>query len=117
MSIFNTTRSNLLHYTKTRNLEKLKSVMNSSDIDFNSVADDCGNNLLHLSVFNNDYFMTEYLLSRGVDYNKKNMFEHTPWDLAIMLRNNSVINKFISYKSDGKILEHFKTLKDNNERL
>ncbi len=52
-----------------------------------NVYDEDGNNLLAIAVMNDQYFVAEYLLLKGIEYRNKNAYHETALDIAI--KNNS----------------------------
>lgn len=45
--------------------------------------DDCGQNLLHLCVRTKNYDLARYLINKKIDKQKRNMFNETPYDIAL----------------------------------
>jgi ankyrin repeat protein len=66
--------------------------------ELNGMIDSNHNNLLHLATLNDNFLMVAYLLELGIDSNKLNKFKKTPWDIAVMNRNDQVLNKYIEYR-------------------
>lgn len=94
-----------------------------TEAELNNMLDSYGNNLLHLAVSNGNYEMVDYLLSRGLDQTRQNKFKYSPWNMAVMFRNEKVLETLIKYKrsdcSDkiAKLEMHNKELKKANEEL
>jgi len=68
-------------------------------VELNNMLDSYGNNLLHIATMNGNAEMVEYLLSKDISSTKTNKFGQTPWNLAVMLRVDEVLDKFTKYKS------------------
>ena len=63
-----------------------------------SVSDTYANNLLHLAVSAQNSPMVTYFLENGISSTKQNKFKQSAWDLAVTLRNNDVMDKFVSHR-------------------
>ena len=65
-----------------------------------------GNSLLHLSVQNENYNLTEMLIEYNADINSRNILEQTALHLAIQTENHKIINLLLEKNgSNWKIIE------------
>ena len=85
--------SNMMHDTKT-----FISTKGYSTYELNNMLDIYGNNLLHIATLNKNPEMVEFLLNNEISHTRLNKFKHSPWDIAVMLRNDEVLDKFTDYK-------------------
>ena len=66
--------------------------------EINNVRDQYGNTLLHLAVEKSSPDLVQILLDKNVLTDVKNKFDETAWTLALMIRNNTIIEKFINHQ-------------------
>jgi hypothetical protein len=71
---------------------------NYTSDSLNQILDTYNNNLLHIATLKNDCQMVEYLLECGLNFVSFNAFGQTSWDIAILLRNEKIINMYILHK-------------------
>ena len=91
----------ILQYVQNGQIYDLKMFIrdrNYSKDSLNQMLDNYKNNLLHIATLKNDFNMVEYLLEIGLDFTLVNAFGQTAWDIAILLRNDKIINIFVSQK-------------------
>jgi len=91
----------ILQYVQSGQVYDLKMFIrdrNYSKDSLNQMLDSYKNNLLHIATLKNDFGMIEYLLEFGLDFTLVNAFGQTAWDIAILLRNDKIINTFVSQK-------------------
>jgi len=91
----------ILQYVQSGQVYDLKMFIrdrNYSKDSLNQMLDSYKNNLLHIATLKNDFSMIEYLLEIGLDFTLVNTFGQTAWDIAILLRNDKIINTFVSQK-------------------
>lgn len=81
----------ILHISKNHLKELKKQCENFSDEQLNTMHDNMNNNLLHLSVINNNEEMVSYFLTRNIDVNHKNTLGYTPFDHAYLFGNKNII--------------------------
>ena len=86
----------VLRLARNGNLRELKLMLLSNE-ELNRIRDDNSDNLLHLATHVESPDMVEYLLDRGLNYNSPNKFGKSSWDLAVMIRNKHVIQKYVTY--------------------
>jgi ankyrin repeat protein len=93
-----------LRIVRNGNLRELKLMLLSNE-ELNRIRDDNNDNndnLLHLATYVESPDMVEYLLDKGLNYNSLNKFGKSPWNLAVMIRNDDVINKYVTYMGISK---------------
>lgn len=66
--------------------------------ELNNVTDCHLNNLLHLSVLNCNHQMVTYFLDKGISYTKQNRFKQSAWDLAVLSRDSSILDKLVQFR-------------------
>ena len=98
---FATRATDALNIVRSGNLKNLKLMLLTSE-ELNNIRDDNNDNLLHLATHAENVEMVEYLLSKGLNYNSPNKFGKSPWDLAVMIRNKHIIQKYVTHM--GKAL-------------
>lgn len=62
-----------------------------------------GNTLLHLSVQNENYNLTEMLIEQNADINSRNILEQTALHLAIQTENHKIINLLLEKNADPNV--------------
>ena len=62
-----------------------------------------GNSLLHLSVQNENYNLTEMLIEYNADINSRNILEQTALHLAIQTENHKIINLLLEKNADPNV--------------
>ena len=72
-------------------------------IELNGMLDVYGNNLLHIATLNSNVDMVEYLLNNEISHTKLNKFKQSPWDIAVMLRNEAVLDKYTKFKGKDSL--------------
>ena len=109
---------NALANVRSGNLMGLKTLV-LTDQDINVIKDDNNDSLLHLATHSENAEIVEYLLSKGACYTTLNKFGKSSWDLAVMIRNKSVMQKYISYmiRSNGDHVIEVNNFKRVNSRL
>jgi len=94
-SIDNSSKS-LFRYVTDRNIASLKYCLSTkSPQEINNIKDDYSNNLLHIATTIEDYPIIKYLIEMGIDKNKKNMHNVSPWDIAVRTHNQQIIQVLI----------------------
>ena len=66
---------------------------NNISLDDEKLIDSSNQNLLHLSVKTKNVMLTEFLLDKKLDKNKKNIFGETPIDIAFKDQNREMVEK------------------------
>lgn len=90
---------------------KIKSLVNKHPnlmIDL----DNYGNSLLHVATRINDHKVVEFLLKKGAEMNNMNKFGETPWTICIGNRDIEMIDIYLHYITELKLLEQ----KNNSNR-
>lgn len=84
------------------NLNKVKILVESKGYTSanlnNTYVDTHKNTFLHLAIMNNNIYITNYFLEKGIRYDKQNKLGQSPWDIAIAFRYGNVIEKIIEYR-------------------
>jgi ankyrin repeat protein len=115
-------RKMLLENTRDGNFSNFKFIISKYNVtlgELNNCKDDSGNNVLHLATQREHAEMVEYLLNMGMIHTVLNIFRKSPWDLALMLRNNDVIDRYVKHMGK-KFCNHMyelDSLKKENSNL
>lgn len=92
---------NLVSSNSSNCLNKIKNLIESKNYnstELNMIEDSYQSNLLYLAVMNLNVEVVEYLLEKGLNASKKNKFNFTPWNIALTLNNNEIIEKFVLFR-------------------
>lgn len=91
-------RHELFNYVLTKNLASLQSqiLVGKISVDLlNKLVDKYGNTMLHCAAMIKDPQIASFLISFGVDKNRKNMFGKTAFDYAVDSKDRSVVEVFL----------------------
>jgi ankyrin repeat protein len=86
---------------------------NYFDINSSAEYDTFKLTLLHIATETNNEELVRFLLSKGADFNQKNRYDKTPWDIAILHGNQKIIDLYLLKKEEGKNKELEKLKGDN----
>jgi hypothetical protein len=97
-----TEEDELVRGVNSNNLYRVKQLVDSNNFtssDLNTISvDKYKNNLLHLSTMLKSHNLVSYFLDKGVNFNTKNTFGQTAWDLAVLTHDDSLTEKFILHR-------------------
>ncbi len=99
-----------------QNADRVINRLDRHHLSINNYLDDCGQNLLHVSVRCGNYEFSKRLLLRGVDVKKINCFGETPLDVAVQ-RNDVALVKLLLNEDNQAFKEELKFTKNENGRL
>ena len=99
-----------------QNIDRVQSRADKYRLNLNNFSDDCGQNLLHISVRNGNYDFTKKLIVRGVDSLKINSIGETPLDIAVQ-RNDVPLIKLILHEDTQVYKDEVKYIKRENQQL
>lgn len=87
--------------------------------ELNSIVDCYSNNLLHISVMNNNNEMVSYFLSKGLSYTALNKFKQSAWDLAVSSKHDQILETIVGFRSKQENPDNVKIslLTSENESL
>jgi len=102
MSVLLRDPHDLIHTIMNQSVLTFKNKIRSLHVsELNEVADQYNNRLLHLAVKKSSHELVQILLDKNVLSEVYNKFDETPWMLAVISRNNSIIEKFVNHKIDA----------------
>lgn len=93
----------LLQSFLSLNFESQKEQIKQSPNLLNLCDQNTGNNLIHLSVQNENYPLLEFLIENGGDINSRNCLEQTPLHLAVQTENHKIINLLLEKNADANV--------------
>lgn len=103
----------ILNFARDNSLENIKKIIIKgcyTGSELNDMRDNNLNTPLHLAVLNSNIEMIEFLMRCKMDIHKKNKFRRSSWDLAILIRDSNIIDKFVK----SMISSQKKNLKNSN---
>ena len=109
---------NIFSSVISEDVEKLKIHVNQmTDTQIDAIIDGHNNNLLHIAVLIGNKQIIEYLLTKNVDINFKNVFGQSPLQNAMNKKDEEIIKLIMTYeikKYESPIIE---SLKADNIKL
>lgn len=90
----------------------------------NNLVDECEQNLLHIAAKTKNYELANYLIANGINKNKKNIFNETPFDIAMKNGDQKMLEILfdqesnLRFKTQNAILNgKVSDLESNNVKL
>lgn len=90
----------LFEFCEAGDLDSLSKAIKKNSIDVNSVRDELGNSLLHISAKNSNLKVSKYLIENGIDTDLKNKNLDTCFHLSILSKNPELVDLFIEQFCD-----------------
>lgn len=89
----------LIDYVIKNSLPDLKKALDNFPLyPMDTILDKYENNLLHIATIANQPQIIRYFLNKGLSCSKLNKFGQSAWDLALLNRNQLVIDEFLTHK-------------------
>jgi hypothetical protein len=98
--------TDIIKYVTNNSLFDVKDFITNkcyTTLELNGMLDVYGNNLLHIATLNSNVDMVDYLLNKYISYTKLNKFKQSPWDIAVMIRDEKILDKFTKFRARDSI--------------
>ncbi|ARF09948.1 ankyrin repeat protein [Indivirus ILV1] len=100
-------RKDIIRNAHSNNTDEIKNIIDTNCIDINdpNLTDDSKNTLLHLAVATNNANLAKYVIDKGINKQKKNIFNESALRMALKNQDENLIRLIIGSDSNDNDLK------------